>query len=71
MASWEKWRQKDVTFEEGLLSRVDAAKYLDVSIRTFDKYIAQELLVSYKLPGGRLRKFKKEDLEKFVSENKA
>ena len=58
----------NVELEKGLISRNDAAHYLGVSIRTFYKYPATNLLASYKLPGGGLRKSRKKDLETFISE---
>tara|TARA_B100001123_G_C14519665_1_gene713776 strand:+ start:100 stop:318 length:219 start_codon:yes stop_codon:yes gene_type:complete len=70
MGNWEKWRNNNIDnrdVEKGLLSRKDAADYLDISIRTLDTYVARGVVKSYNLPGGRLRKFRKSDLENFIS----
>ena len=70
MTNWKHWRSKNVDnrdIKKGLLSRKDAAHYLDISIRTLDSYIASGVVKSYNLPGGRLRKFRTSDLESFIS----
>ena len=67
MSNWKQYRRDQEEVEKGVISRRDAAEYLDVSVRTFDKYIASDLIKGYTLPGGRMRKYRKADLEYFIS----
>ena len=67
MSNWKQYREERREIEKGVLSRIDGAEYLDVSVRTFDKYIASDLIKGYTLPGGRMTKYRKTDLEDFIS----
>ena len=67
MSNWKQYQREQKEVEKGVMSRVDAAEYLDVSVRTFDKYIASDLIKGYTLPGGRMTKYRKSDLEEFIS----
>lgn len=53
-----------------MLSRVQAAARLGVSVRTIENYIDQELLPAYKLPTG-VRRFRVEDVDALLTPVKA
>ncbi len=45
-----------------LMTKRQAAEYLQVSLPTIDNYLRRGLLPAYKLPGGRLVRIKRSDL---------
>ncbi|MER3418698.1 MAG: hypothetical protein C4343_06320 [Chloroflexota bacterium] len=57
----------DVSAPE-LLTKQQAAEYLQVSLPTINNYLRRGLLRAYKLPGGRLVRIKREDLLALLEE---
>ena len=51
-----------------LLTKQQAAEYLQVSLPTINNYLRRGLLRAYKLPGGRLVRIKREDLLALLEE---
>ncbi len=51
-----------------LLTKQQAAEYLQVSLPTINSYLRRGLLRAYKLPGGRLVRIKREDLLALLEE---
>jgi len=51
-----------------LLTKRQAAEYLQVSLPTINNYLRRGLLRAYKLPGGRLVRIKREDLLALLGE---
>ncbi|GBD12377.1 hypothetical protein HRbin24_00384 [bacterium HR24] len=45
-----------------LLTKRQAADYLQVSVPTINNYLRRSILRAYKLPGGRLVRIRREDL---------
>lgn len=54
-----------------LLTKRQAADYLQVSVPTINNYLRRGLLRAYKLPGGRLVRIKREDLLALLEETPA
>lgn len=54
----------------GMLSRVEAAARIGVSVRTIENYIDRDLLPVYELPSG-IRRFRVEDVEALLRPVKA
>ena len=67
MGNWERFKKEMEAEGRGLMTRMEAAKYLGVGMTTFDKYVARGELKSYKMPMGRLRKFRLVEVDEFIS----
>ena len=66
MGNWERFKKEMEAEGRALMTRVETAKYLGVGITTFDKYVASGQLKSYKMPFGRLRKFRVVEVDEFI-----
>ena len=53
-----------------LLSAKDAAKYLDISLRSLARLVAEKEIEIIRLPGIRRNKFRTEDLDKLIKESR-
>ena len=50
------------------MTRDEAAAYLRVSLRTLDRWVQERKLRVYRLEAGRRRRFKREDLDRLLTE---